>query len=441
MTTDPARALRSLTTLSRRDLLALAGALGVTGMGAFAAACATTEDNVVAVASAIDVPDPIGSIVTRWRADPFALGSYSYLALGSEPQDRDLLAAPIGQRLFFAGEATNRNFPATVHGALFSGERAADEALEHDPQSVVVIGAGASGLAAARTLTAAGVSVRVIEARDRVGGRVWTDDRLGIPLDLGASWIHGTDGNRLSTLADGIDAPRVMTNYDNLRVRDADGTIVAPRDIPADFDAVIGIVLEYAADPDELSPEATEEGDEFGGGDVVFLEGYQRVVEELIDGFEVETAMVVTSVDTSSGRAAITVAADPQNGTTSQTVIEADAVVVTVPLGVLKAGSIAFTPPLDSEHQGAIDRLGMGLLDKVYLRFDQIFWETDVDVLAYIGPELGHFAYWLNIAKYTGEPVLLGFNGGRVADELELLSDEEVVAEAIRSLRGMYGTA
>lgn len=182
---------------------------------------------------------------------------------------------------------------------------------------------------------------------------MWTDNSLGLPLDLGASWIHGVDGNPLSELADSIGAQRSVTNYESHRVRDAQGSVVAPSDFTSDFVEVSTIEHEYAADVADLSPEASEEGDEFGGDDVLFPNGYDEVLE----------------------------------------------VLVTVPLGVLKSGSIDFQPPLDRDRQGAIDRLGMGLLDKVYLQFDEIFWETDVDVLGYIGPERGRFSEALNALR------------------------------------------
>ena len=73
------------------------------------------------------VPDPESWLVTRWGSDPFTHGSYSSLRPGSEPQMYDDLAAPLNNRLFFAGEATHRVHPATVHGAHLSGLRAADQ--------------------------------------------------------------------------------------------------------------------------------------------------------------------------------------------------------------------------------------------------------------------------------------------------------------------------
>ncbi|MEV1053045.1 FAD-dependent oxidoreductase [Streptomyces sp. NPDC049887] len=75
------------------------------------------------------IPDPIGHRVTRWAADPFALGSYSYPAVGSHPEDVDALAAPVAGRLFFAGEATSRDHQTYVHGALLTGRREARRIL------------------------------------------------------------------------------------------------------------------------------------------------------------------------------------------------------------------------------------------------------------------------------------------------------------------------
>jgi len=71
------------------------------------------------------IPDPVQVRISRWGSDPLARGSYSFLALGGSGGDRDRLAVPVGNTLFFAGEATHRNDPASVHGAWWSGQRAA----------------------------------------------------------------------------------------------------------------------------------------------------------------------------------------------------------------------------------------------------------------------------------------------------------------------------
>jgi polyamine oxidase len=113
-------------------------------------------------------------------------------------------------------------------------------------------------------------------------------------------------------------------------------------------------------------------------------------------------------------------------------------VIVTLPLGVLKSGSVVFSPELPQDKRNAIDNLGMGLLNKVYLQFPEVFWDQDADLLGYDGPDRGLFSEWVNIAKITGEPILLGFNASSVAEELEGWTDEEIIAEAMLALRGMY---
>ena len=73
-----------------------------------------------------DIPLPNATLLTQWHNDPFAYGSYSTFSFNANIQDCDRLAEPVGDRLFFAGEATNGKYLGTVHGALLSGEREAN---------------------------------------------------------------------------------------------------------------------------------------------------------------------------------------------------------------------------------------------------------------------------------------------------------------------------
>ena len=90
-------------------------------------------------------------------------------------------------------------------------------------ETVIVVGAGASGLAAAARLVAAGYLVTVLEGRDRIGGRAWTSDALGAPVDLGASWIHGTTDNPLTPLARAAGLRFAATSFDAYTTYDEDG--------------------------------------------------------------------------------------------------------------------------------------------------------------------------------------------------------------------------
>ena len=105
---------------------------------------------------------------------------------------------------------------------------------------------------------------------------------------------------------------------------------------------------------------------------------------------------------------------------------EANKLVLTVPLGVLKAGTIKFNPPLPANKQSAISRLGMGTLNKCCLRFSRPFWPTTVD--------------WLGqIPSGSGQPVLVGFQAGAAAVAMETMNNEHLIASAMESLRGIFG--
>lgn len=84
-----------------------------------------------AIHSEQSVPDPIHTHQTKWSQDRYARGSYSFVAAGNNGQEYDQLAKPVGPALYFAGEACNRDYPATVPGAYLSGLRAAGQMQSH----------------------------------------------------------------------------------------------------------------------------------------------------------------------------------------------------------------------------------------------------------------------------------------------------------------------
>jgi monoamine oxidase len=340
----------------------------------------------------------------------------------------------------------------------------------------LVLGAGMAGLAAARTLTERGRKAIVLEARNRVGGRMWTDSSLGVPLDLGASWIHGVNGNPIAKLAKQFGIETVPTDDENGIVFDADGSEMPDRewrrleslfesiyeeveemrkqtdtDMPLQraFDEAIAsrelsredlrrlnyyihlvTALEYGADAKDLSLWWWDLGEEFGGREVIFPGGYNQITDALAKGLDIRLGTIVKTVrygnegvevETSAGR------------------FTADQAVVTFPLGVLKRASVKFEPPLPESKQTAIDRLGMGVLNKVYLRFPEPFWDEEIETISYVGERLGEWCDWLSFTPFTGKPILMAFHGGEKGFALEDLSDGEIRAGAMKALRVMFG--
>jgi monoamine oxidase len=125
---------------------------------------------------------------------------------------------------------------------------------------------------------------------------------------------------------------------------------------------------------------------------------------------------------------------------TANTKFSADQVVVTLPLGVLQAEHVRFTPALPRDKQAAITQLGMGVLNKCYLRFPSVFWPTDVDWLEHVSATPGVWTEWVSFARATNMPVLLGFNAADQGREIEAWSDQTIVASAMGTLRAIYGT-
>ena len=113
---------------------------------------------------------------------------------------------PMSRREFFAATTS-------VVGGTLVGACASDHPPPPGTKSVLIVGAGMAGLSAARSLADAGWPARVLEARDRIGGRVYTNRDWGVPLEMGASWIHGTSGNPLTELAQKARAQLVPTDY------------------------------------------------------------------------------------------------------------------------------------------------------------------------------------------------------------------------------------
>lgn len=343
-------------------------------------------------------------------------------------------------------------------------------------RNVLVIGAGLAGLAAAQSLQQAGHRVQVLEARERIGGRIWTSQRWAdAPLDLGATWIHGVQGNPLSAIARSIPANLIQTSYERsvafgtqgaqlsasqedhldalaksftkalhqAQKRDADQSVQAVADawaasarLSAEDQALLGFILrgryetEYAGDASALSAHWHDDARAYPGEDALFTQGFGVVADYLARDLQIEREQVVHSVNWSGSGVLVQ---------TERAEFHADAVIVTLPLGVLKAQTVRFTPPLPAAKSRAIEALGMGVLNKCYLRFPKAFWPADVDWLEQVASSGQGWTQWVSFERAAGLPVLLGFNAGRQGRDMEALSDADTVASAMRTLRKLFG--
>lgn len=416
------------------------------------------------------VPEPVDALVTRWWRDRWAHGSYSTVAVGASRATRaELSSAVLSDRIVLAGEGASLPYPGTVHGAYASGRLAArrlDNRLARR-SDVVVVGAGVAGLAAARRLHAAGHRVTVVEARDRIGGRVHTDRSWGLPVELGAAWLHGLRRNPVRQLLEDAGCGLFRTRWGTVVVRRPNGSRVSDRDLDRayermwriiggarrpDFtpgtplaralrdkgfprDAVEDFVLgweiehEYADDAEHLDLAWFDQGRWVRGGEAFVTGGYDRLPRRLARGLTVRTGRPVRRIDWRGSRVRV--------GTDGGS-LDADGVVLALPLSVLRAGVVELVPGLPASVHDALNALGSGAMEKVVLRFERPFWDPGAHVVGLTGTPQGRFLDWYDVTPVVGVPTLVGFTVGDAARELTTWADRDVVAAALRTLRAAY---
>lgn len=337
-------------------------------------------------------------------------------------------------------------------------------------KSVIIVGAGIAGLAAASKLKGKGFAVTVLEAQDRVGGRLRTNRTLGIPFDEGASWIHGIDQNPITTLAQQAGMDTFYTDDASRKSYDIGGVLRADADYQDAEDELYDILstlmnngstsqsfeavfnAQYPAyandrlwkfllstyvtfdtgDLNKLSSLLYDEGEEFGGIEKIATNGYDTIATYLANNLNVQLNQRVTQIDYSDTKVKVT-----HNGTET----EADYVIVTVPLGVLKNDRIAFSPALPTAKQTAIQKIGMNCVNKFLLTWDTPFWD-DVQYISYTPEIKDKFNYFVNVKKMNSAAnALMTFAYADYARQTEAMTDAQVIDEIMAHLKDIYGNA
>ncbi|KAL8506190.1 hypothetical protein ACS0TY_017164 [Phlomoides rotata] len=338
--------------------------------------------------------------------------------------------------------------------------------------SVIVIGAGFAGIAAARALHDAAFQVMLLESRDRIGGRVKTDYSFGFPVDLGASWLHGVcKENPLASVIGRLGLPLYRTSGDKSVLYDHDlesyvlfdmdgnqvpqalvsrvgeafesilkETELIRQEVSEDMSIRLAIsivfkrrpdlrleglghkVLQwylcrmegwFAADSDTISLKGWDQEELLPGGHGLMIRGYRPVINTLAKGLDIRLG---------------------------HRRWENIAAIVAVPLGVLKSNCITFEPRLPEWKEAAINDLGIGMENKIVLHFDKVFW-PNVDFFGVVAETTYECSYFLNLHRATGHPVLICMPAGQLARDIEKMFDEAAADFAFKQLQRILPNA
>lgn len=354
--------------------------------------------------------------------------------------------------------------------ASLAGLASRSHARDMAGKTVIVVGAGIAGLAAARYLHVRGADVLVLEAGDYVGGRIRTDMSMGAPFEYGAGWIHGPSAeNPVRQLADEIGAPTFVTDDDSLEVFGPDGNPLSDGDYQSledtfgrlehllsfqiserDARSIAEIVAEYEPDVledplgrwlltsylefdfgagiEDVSAANAYADMVFEDNDVIFTRGYDSILAPLAKGLDIRLNTPVNRI-----------ACKDEGVEVNE--LAADYAICTVPLGVLKSCAIRFDPPLPEHIKEAISSLGFGSVTKIALRFKEAFWDVETQYFGIMSEPKGRWNYWLNYRTFSDENILLGLSFGRYAPIADRMNREEMTRDALSVLRSVWGRA
>lgn len=355
-----------------------------------------------------------------------------------------------------------------------------------DETDVVIVGAGAAGLAAARDLSVSNFNVVVLEARDRIGGRINThfDSKSPAPIELGAEFVHGKPPEIFKlaerTRVTLLELPNIHWYFRNAVLSQSNEFWSNIEEAIGEMAELIGpdksfeeFIDDYCRrnDVDDMRPMATlyVEGFHAAHADRISVKGLnktnraaaeiddekqfrpssgylplmQKLYDEAVEqGATFRLGVVVQEVTWNSGSVIV-------NTTDGQRFI-AKRLLLTVPLGVLQRGSISFVPKLTVKEQAA-NKLAMGQVVKVVLRFRERFWEglslpTDdgksgeLKDLAFIhAPDELPSTWWTQLPVRA--PLLVGWAGGTRAETLQSSSHDALRDQSLKALSHIFGVS
>jgi len=344
---------------------------------------------------------------------------------------------------------------------------------------IIVIGAGVAGLTAATELKRMGKNVLVLEARDRLGGRIFSQKVKHESYDLGASWIHGIENNPIWSIVQHHQIQTTVFNYNDSIYYQGKGQLFNSQeklifekgldyllkqfkaiDQPERYSNALEALEQWinseefllyinkqfqidgkavtklkkmlfdffsllaedpcASDLEQLSAEFWKNEGYYPGDEVIFPQGYIQIIDALSKNINVLTNKVVQRIDYSQDIIRIIT----KNGEC----FSASQVIVTVPLGVLKTHHIQFFPELPQKKMQAINDLGFGTFNKLIVSFDQCFWKSTNHSQSnnmYIYNQ-HRWLNFLDISEIYGQPTLLFLFGGASATWIENTSCEDI---------------
>ncbi|MGI0022745.1 MAG: FAD-dependent oxidoreductase, partial [Nitrososphaeraceae archaeon] len=196
----------------------------------------------------------------------------------------------------------------------------------------------------------------------------------------------------------------------------------------------------WAADISKISAAHYDMGVEYGGGEVVFPKGYVQIIDKISSELDIRLNHTVKKIDYNSNPILVHVEGKSEP-------FKAEFVLVTLPLGVLKdsvsdnsrllnstKGLVTFEPPLPPKKVSSINKVGMGVMNKVYLNFNNVSFlgeDADYQYISIMNKEKGEWSFFLNLNKSLGKPVLLAFNSGDYGKKLEQLNFKRSTSDNI----------